>query len=435
MDNTLFDSIKSQELTWNDLGYTSFMSRPSTGPQFMSGDEIDALLEEISGKKIVNETLSGSALVNETITNKKIAPSNRAVTAVVSQSADADYGDIQTALDFCKSLGGGEVLVLPGTYYPSSSLTIYSDTRLRGISVADCIIDFQSSTRQLALNNLATDVTIESLTFQNGWNTTTGTIYVRSGIRTLIEHCVFDGNKNGSDLGYDIYANGTLRLKIRDCATDDGSTFLYNASTAGIGDISHNKIQDCAGFAFVLNGGSSRYNNNEITSVMGAFSGNPGYSVISENYVTLSSSFTGATIDLQDADNTRIIGNRFDSSNSHSAIEISSTDDIIIMGNHIASAKENTPMILIETSVRALIAANDIKPIGTPSGSDGIRISDSDRCSITGNIIRDGGAGTSYAVNVADSGCNDTLIVGNILLGTTGDINDAGTSTTTGSND
>jgi len=83
------------------------------------------------------------------ITNVKITVNSRAYTAVVDAAGLADYTDIQLAINYVHGLGGGKILIVPGTYTINANLLLYDDVAIEGLKKSECIIDFNGSHGQI----------------------------------------------------------------------------------------------------------------------------------------------------------------------------------------------------------------------------------------------------------------------------------------------
>ena len=79
------------------------------------------------------------------ITNPKIKVEARTYRAIVDSAGEGDYTDIQDAIDYVNGLdiGGGAILILPGTYQPEEDIILYSNIDLIGVDPKTTIIDFQ----------------------------------------------------------------------------------------------------------------------------------------------------------------------------------------------------------------------------------------------------------------------------------------------------
>lgn len=79
------------------------------------------------------------------ITNPKVNIYSRVYHAIVDTGGHGDYTDIQDAIDYVHGLGinGGKILIMPGLYQPTESITLYSNIDILGLDPLSTIIDFQ----------------------------------------------------------------------------------------------------------------------------------------------------------------------------------------------------------------------------------------------------------------------------------------------------
>ena len=114
-------------------------------------DDEDAHLE--AGESLYSHKASEiiDHLINSIITDKiddgavvniKIDAPARAYTAIVDIGGDGDFTDIQLAINAVEALGGGNILIRPGTYEPTSSIQLYDDIEITGSKKSECIVDF-----------------------------------------------------------------------------------------------------------------------------------------------------------------------------------------------------------------------------------------------------------------------------------------------------
>lgn len=382
-----------------------------------------------------------------------LTPASRAYTAVISLSGEkGTFKEIQAALNYVNSVGGGRVLILPGTYTITQSLTMYGDTFLEGLSARDCILDFNNSTFNLSTVTSASNITISSLTFKNCRNTTSGTIFLDTALQVTIENCLFNNNKNGSNVGYDIFADAPTNVHVEKCISEDAATFYYADDSGFYGNTSFNTVRnnlviDAANVAIqggttasVLGGGGGNtvYSGNTFTDgIKSVFSGQFPKAVISDNNLYWGSAvLTQVAMDFNDRSyNLRIVGNHIEAGRGgHVAIDIDTCNFITIIGNTITGEEASTPIILLTGTQKATITGNVVSNNNTISGMDGIKLVSADDTIITGNVVRLNNSGTSYAVNISNANCDRTVVVGNGLGSNTSDVNDAGTSSTVANN-
>ena len=95
--------------------------------------------------------------VNYSIYNIKLAPQTRTVKAFVSGGGEADFADIQQAIDYTSLLGGGIVFIKNGTYLPTADITVPSNIHIQGESMDGVIIDFNGGTFQFLAEGSGND--------------------------------------------------------------------------------------------------------------------------------------------------------------------------------------------------------------------------------------------------------------------------------------
>lgn len=430
-------------MDYTTLGYDPFLNLPNnqaSGNQ-QTDLEFDQSVDSFTGTKIQENTMPGSAILDESVTNKKIAPSNRVATAIVSQEANADFGDIQKALDFVNSVGGGKILVLPGTYNIVTPLIIYSDTILEGISTSDCILDFGNSTNNLSTAIGSHNIQISYLTFKNCWNITNGTIFLNVTTNSELSYLNFLNNRNGSNLGFDIYNFVGQSLKIFFCTSTTPAVFYFANNNGKRGELSNCVVSGARSYCLwggSGSGGNMTFNNNLFadgtgTAIFGKFQN----STFSNNDINMdgNSSFTGNLIDLTSNSNIVWNGNII-KANKGIAFSLNDIDSCKFIGNHINSNKDNSPVIALTNGANDnTFTGNYIAAGSGGTSQDGIKLTDSIGNVITGNWIRSSTtAGTAYAVNISNGGCDHNVVVGNKLQGQTASTNDAGSADVIASN-
>jgi len=76
----------------------------------------------------------------QSVVNDKIFPAARAYVAIVGSGADGDFATLDEAIDYAASVGGGDVLIMPGTYAPQDLIVLPQTVNLVGIDRDSCII-------------------------------------------------------------------------------------------------------------------------------------------------------------------------------------------------------------------------------------------------------------------------------------------------------
>ena len=85
--------------------------------------------------------------IAESVVNDKIQPMARSSVAIVDSAGFGDFTDIQEAIDFADSRGGGSIYIRAGIYYPPASLYLTKGIDLVGDGMSESIIDFSSADR------------------------------------------------------------------------------------------------------------------------------------------------------------------------------------------------------------------------------------------------------------------------------------------------
>jgi hypothetical protein len=79
----------------------------------------------------------------ESVLNDKLQPDARAFIAIVASDGSGDFTDIQDAINYATSKGGGLIYVKSGRYYPTSNLVLSRGVDLVGDGMNETIIDFE----------------------------------------------------------------------------------------------------------------------------------------------------------------------------------------------------------------------------------------------------------------------------------------------------
>jgi len=76
----------------------------------------------------------------ESVVNDKLHHTARAYAAVVGSGVEGDYATLQAAVSYVASIGGGTILVLPGTYYLSGAVSLPVSINIVGFDAESTII-------------------------------------------------------------------------------------------------------------------------------------------------------------------------------------------------------------------------------------------------------------------------------------------------------
>lgn len=76
----------------------------------------------------------------ESVVNDKIKPVARAYVAIVDPASEFDFDSVDSAWAYAESIGGGNILITPGTHYLGSKLEIDGNINVVGTDPDTCII-------------------------------------------------------------------------------------------------------------------------------------------------------------------------------------------------------------------------------------------------------------------------------------------------------
>lgn len=351
-----------------------------------------------------------------------ITTENREFTATISTDGiGGSYRNIQDALNYVRTKGGGRILVLPGTYTISTSLTIYADTSIEGLSTSDCIIDFNNTTNNFIFDTNATYIQIRSLTIKNS-TSSLGSINTNSADRCGIYNCLFSNNT------IDIYINGSGQIDINKNTTGAltaSGTFVKTGVVSSLNWIENNLVNNCTSWSFEDCSQTNLINNYIQSPGTHIFHGNFSFSTINNNFVVNGGSV--AALDLVSCGDTLVTNNVF---NTH--LILGTVSNSTFSSNKLRSDVTGIHGISLIKCTDNTITGNAIAT-GTASTIDGIRLSGTTGgCVVSGNAIRISSGTPSYAVNIVDTSCAFNAVVGNFAFGNL--INNGGTNGVVASN-
>jgi len=297
--------------------------------------------------------------------------SERAISAIVGKGV-GEFSNIQEAIKFTNKLGGGRVLIMPGTYHIKNDITLYDDISIDGLSKADVILDFQNSTTCSIVIKDIRNVDIKLLTIKNS-NNANGAIYIENNFtvppeitsnqRINIEGLLFRNNK------IDIYSNKGRLINIIANEGIESETFFQSVgASSSIVVIEKNYTNDYSGVAISLATAQNKIIGNQFQNSVGGF-------------------YIGAVSPNE------FIGNSISTSSGY-GVEIVGGDD-----NHFSANSINS---------------GDTAGVKIKTGSN--------NNTFTGNRL----AGTDYGVDI-DATATDNVVVGNFLSGGSGAYRDNGT--------
>ena len=353
----------------------------------------------------------------------------------------ADFYDIQDALNAVNKIGGGSVLVNPGTYYIKKSLKVYGNTTLEGLTLNSCILDFGNTTFNIELEPDAFNININNLGIHNCRNTD-GAIVGRGIVDLEMNWLEFINNKNGADIFFEkttnnfcanIFINNCQSIKCNDFIAADSASQFANVSA-----IKNCSMESGTGYAaknisqFSITGLDVR--SLESTIVNSAFFGDFSFSTISNSTLLYDDNVTLSTYlaDFNNTNNFRFINNfvNVDGSGFSGILDFNNSNNNVIAGNILLSGLGSSDdLIFLNNSSDFNAITGNYVDATDASGADALKITTGDQNVITGNSLYGGSAGTTYGVNVTDSDSDFNKIGNNILFGNTADTQDSGTST------
>lgn len=181
----------------------------------------------------------------ESIVNDKLRPNIRAYQAVVDPTDAEAYDTIDSAIAYVISIGGGNVLIMPGTHYLGTDIDFPSTVNLYGIDTELCIVVGGGATNGRLVFTSDTGTTypnqyIENLTFESdgGYVLANFDDTEYSNIITNVSNCNFvgDGEYFNCTLAtlrlfncyFEITGNDALfcenRIVLTQCRIQGGST-------------------------------------------------------------------------------------------------------------------------------------------------------------------------------------------------------------------
>lgn len=392
---------------------------------------------------------------------------SRAYAAVVTLSGTGGtFKDLQLAINYVNSIGGGTIFIRNGTYVLKAIIVMYSNIHLVGEDSVNTIIDCNAADNHFAISGIS-NVSIENLTIQNGQSTNTvGTVYVTNSSKIKLSGINYKNNATGGDpaaciTNYIDNTGGAVdQLLISFCTSSNDSVFVYLKGNSRNCWFENNNISSPVTFVFDADttaGGSGHFTDNVITDCpAGAIYGKFTFSSFIGNKILFTSSVgTDYIVDFTSgAGNSEFVGNHI-SNGGTGGIRLTNCGNMTIANNgvgagtgdalNINTATTNLSNItgnylVVATSGLGINAANATKLVitgnamtSTGSGKDGIVLVSVTESIITGNWIQSGGAGTAYGVNL-DANSNNNAVVGNRIRFNTAATHDAGSGNVIASN-
>jgi parallel beta-helix repeat protein/putative cofactor-binding repeat protein len=344
-----------------------------------------------------------------TIYNIKLNPASRVYKAIVAGGGEGDFTTLQSAIDWANLHGGGIVYIKAGTYVQNSDITLYSNIEIIGEDNDTVILDFNEGAHGFRAIGTSgahkKNIRLRNIQIKDSHYVDEGALRMDYIDDSEIENVYFLNNYDaGGDNGPDIYLNNSTRVYIRRCHFKNGHRGVY-IKTFSHCLIAECHFEDCKGTAVQPTSGNDlviRENLFESVDSYGIYcdSAPVGLSVISNTFIT----------------------------QNYEAIFIDSAIKYRIIGNHIKGFSSSYNGIYLAAGSRAVVVGNVVENFGI----DGIRLSNQDYCTITGNICT---GNTGYGIKLLNATCDKNIVVGNNLIGNDGGgLSDGGTATDAGHN-
>jgi hypothetical protein len=335
-----------------------------------------------------------------------LSKASRPYDAVVSLSGElGTFKDIQLAINYVNSIGGGTVFISNGTYIISEDITVYSNIRIVGEDQFSTILDFNNSTKYIKVigteENRLNNVIFEKFSIINSLAWESGFISV-----IYLDNIKFDSLYFGDC--YDSSEKAVVRVKIysvtnctvKSCFSDNAgiiSVENYCEKVSIVENLSKNALDT----PITLIGGSGiTISQNYILNCSLGISCDNSESIITENNI-----------------DTCLIGIRV----------LNGKKNIIIANNTISPDTNATAGVLIGTASgsECIISSNQIIGLWTT----GISLVNGDKNIITSNII----TGSTTGILI-DANSDRNIVVANFLYGSATPITDSGSNTTAANN-
>lgn len=303
----------------------------------------------------------------------RISPKNLGIGEDIFSASPGD--DLQLIVDAMNDVGGGTLSLSAGTFTMANDLVIPSNVKIQGVGSNASIIDFNNTGYQIKI--IGTSMAHLNSVFFNGFS-------VYNSTSDLIKAQYLDTFEV-----YDVQCyNGASGFNIDTVTINTIENVVVAASGAGI---------------IGSNISNFSYRNLVISTLLSGHG-------VSFNAVT-----QGVIIVLH-----------VDTA-AEDGVNFVDCDGITLNMYTISGCGGNG--ITFDTVASSIALDNGSV---TGNGGDGISLTDTNNIQVITNVCLNN---TGYAINVTNSGCINTQIIGNIFTGNTaGPINDSGTTTQVRSN-
>lgn len=216
--------ILDESIQTNDLKNDSITSDKISDGTIANSDLSNNV---ITSDKLMAGAVTGAKLASESVTASKISTGTLPSTFTVSQNGDADYNDIQSAIDALSSTGG-KIIIREGTYTITDTITISnSNTIIEGMgpstiiksNTIDTLLKVESPTNQVTINNLSFELPTNS----------ESAIEINNTHNIAIQHCLFSAT-NSSKRAIKVLDSQSITIQNN---TFTG-TYLHNDDTTNV---------------------------------------------------------------------------------------------------------------------------------------------------------------------------------------------------------
>lgn len=197
------------------------------------------------------------------INNTYVDPLSRAYTAIVSLSGGrGTFKDLQSAITYVNSQGGGEIFIKSGQYSLSGTIKLFSNITITGQDNNLSILDFQNGTASYLSAVGTTNAHLRNIHFQNLYIKNSGVSDI--GAITInyvddftVEHCKFNNNFNSNaGNGGDINIVNSSNCVVENCVSGTSGA-LVTVQSSNVVTIRNNYSQASLSYGAALTDGTA----------------------------------------------------------------------------------------------------------------------------------------------------------------------------------
>lgn len=170
----------------------------------------------------------------ESVVNDKLKTNARRYVAIVDPDSESDYDTIDSAYEYAVSVGGGDVLVMPGTHYLGGLIDASHTVNIVGLDRDTCTLVFDFSEDKYFVipedgfpENSSIYITNLTLSLSSNFMFSTSAFDTLDNTRLIFTECNF--------LGKHFYVHGICeRLIFNSCYFDCGTGGAVEADTFAV---------------------------------------------------------------------------------------------------------------------------------------------------------------------------------------------------------